>query len=383
MKNIALIFKNSVLQNKLIILISAAAAALMCFQFYGLSKPDNKVFLNAEAVTVGICDYAPEQNKTVTENLKSYFEDALGMETSEKDYDSLSKDLIDRRISAIIEVPNDFYEKTADGEPQKLELTTLGDYENAAFVEAYLNSYMSGLSVISKAADGNEDMFSEMLSSRKLPNEIKISEANFEVDKQARTNGAFRSAIGFMTCIIAAVTIMISRQIMNDRNLGTYNRMKCSSIKPSEYVLGVSVFGVICCTLMNAVYIGFAYSTSDRISMPMGAAFWGMELFGIFSVGLSTMLGLLINNSTALMTAGVGYATIGSMLGGAWFPISDSLGAVSNIAKIVPQYWLMDMVRGFENDTDGSILLNMCILALAAVLAYLVSAVIFTRKSNN
>lgn len=81
------------------------------------------------------------------------------------------------------------------------------------------------------------------------------------------------------------------------------------------------------------------------------------------------------------MTVGVGYATIGSMLGGAWFPVSDSLGAVSNIAKIVPQYWLMNMVRGFETDTDFNILLNMCIIALAAVLAYLVSAVIFTRKS--
>lgn len=381
MKNIALIFKNSVLQNKLMILLSVAAAALMCFQFYGLSKPDNKVFANADTVTVGICDHSPEQNKTTTENLKRYFEDTLGMETLEKDYDSLSKDLIDKQISAIIEVPTDFYEKAANGKPQKLEFTTLGDYENAAFIEAYLNSYMSGLTVLSKAADGNEEMFSEMLSSQKLPNEIKIAESNTAVDEKALANGAFRSAIGFMTCIIAAITIMISRQIMSDRNLGTYNRMKCSSIKPSEYILGVSVFGVICCTLMNAVFIGFAYSTSDCISVPLGAAFGGMELFGLFSVGLSTVFGLLINNPTALMTVGVGYATIGSMLGGAWFPVSDSLGAVSNIAKIVPQYWLMNMVRGFETDTDFNILLNMCIIALAAVLAYLVSAVIFTRKS--
>lgn len=381
MKNIALIFKNSVLQNKLMILISVTAAAFMCFMFYGLTKPNNEVFANTNTVMVGICDHSPEQNKTLTENLKSYFEVTLGMETSEKDYDSLSKDLIDKQISAIIEIPTDFYEKTADGEPQKLELTTLGDYENAAFVEAYLNSYMSGLSVLSKAADGDENMFSEMLSSQKLPNEIKISESNTAVDEKALANGAFRSAIGFMTCMIAAVTIMISRQILTDRNLGTYNRMKCSSIKPSEYVLGVSFFGVICCTLMNAVFIGFAYSTSDCISVPLGAAFGGMELFGLFSVGLSTVFGLLINNPTALMTVGVGYATIGSMLGGAWFPVSDSLGAVSNIAKIVPQYWLMNMVRGFETDTDFNILLNMCIIALAAVLAYLVSAVIFTRKS--
>lgn len=383
MKNIALIFKNCVLQNKLMILLSAAAAALMCFMFYGLLRPDNKVFANADTVKVGICDHSPEQNKTATENLKRYFEDTLGMITAEKDYDSLSKDLIDKKISAIIEVPIDFYGKAADGKPQKLEFTTLGDYENAAFIEAYLNSYMSGLSVLSKAAGGNKEMFSELLSSQKLPCEIKISEANFEVDKQVMANGAFRSAIGFMTCFIAAITIMISRQILTDKNLGTYNRMKCSSIKPTEYVLGVSVFGVVCCTLMNAVFICFAYLTSDCISVPLGAAFGGMELFGIFSVGLSTMFGLLINNPTALMTVGVGYATIGSMLGGAWFPVSDSLGAVSNIAKLVPQYWLMDMIRGFEGGADINILPNMCVIALAAVLSFLISAVIFTRKKSS
>lgn len=381
MKNIALIFKNSVLQNKLMILISVTAAAFMCFMFYGLLRPDNRVSANADIVKIGICDHSAERNKTLTENLKSYFEDTLGMETSEKDYDSLSKDLIDKKISAIIEIPNGFYEGASDGEMMNLELTTLGDYENAAFVEAYLNSYMNGLSVISKAADGNEEMFSEMLSSQELPNEIKISEANFDVDKQARANGAFRVAIGFMTCMIAAITIMISRQIMGERNLGTYNRMKCSSIKPSEYVLGVSFFGVICCTLMNAVFIAFAYLTSDDITIPLGVAVGAMELFGLFSVGLSTMFGLLIDNSMTLMTVGVGYATIGSMLGGAWFPISDSLGVVGNISKIVPQYWLMDMMRGFEGGLDVNILPNMCVIALAAVLTYLVSAVIFTRKS--
>lgn len=382
MKNIALIFKNSVLQNKLMVFLAVVAAAFMCFQFWGLSKDVSSKY-TIHTVIVGVCDHSPEQNKTLTENLKGYFEDTLEMKVIEKDYDFLSKDLIDKNISAIIEIPTGFYKSAANGDPQKLELTTLGDYENAAFVEAYLDSYMSGLSIISKAANGNEEMFSEMLSSQKLPNEIKISESNAAVDEKALANGAFRSAIGFMTCIIAAVTIMISRQIMGDRNLGTYSRMKCSSIKPSEYVLGVSFFGVICCTVMNAAFIVFAYSMSDLISTPMGAAFGGMELFGLFSVGLSTMFGLLMNSPTALMTVGVGYATIGSMLCGAWFPISDSLGAVSNIAKIVPQYWLMNMVRGFEDGLDVNILLNMCIIALAAVLAYLVSAVIFTRKSNN
>ena len=105
------------------------------------------------------------------------------------------------------------------------------------------------------------------------------------------------------------------------------------------------------------------------------------ELFMIFSVGLAVLFALLVNGQQALMTIGIGYATIGSMLGGAWFPIEIELGFVGSIAKIFPQYWLMDLLRKYFDDPGFNILPGVCILALAAVLVYLISAVIFTRKN--
>ena len=90
------------------------------------------------------------------------------------------------------------------------------------------------------------------------------------------------------------------------------------------------------------------------------------------------LFALLVNNQRALMTIGIGYATIGSMLGGAWFPIVD-LGFVSSIAKFFPQYWFMDIMRNYASDFNT--LPNICILTLSTVLVYLVSAVIFTRKN--
>ncbi len=93
------------------------------------------------------------------------------------------------------------------------------------------------------------------------------------------------------------------------------------------------------------------------------------------------LFALLVNDQRSLMTIGVGYATIGSMLGGAWFPIELELGFVSNIAKIFPQYWLMDLLRKYPDDPNFNVLPNVCILALSSVLVYLVSAVIFTRKN--
>lgn len=381
MRNIILTLKNSVLCNRAMIILAVAAAALMCFMFHGINNDnaDGVMFASADKVCVGLIDCDGE----ITENITEYLCDTLGMEIAEeKDYDSLSSLLIGRKISAIIEVPAGFYAAAAEGSPKKLEITTLGDYENAAFIEAYLNTYMSGLSVISSAADGDADAFSEMLSAQKPPSEVKISEMNIEVDEQTRANDAFRTALGFLMTSVAVITVFISKQIKDDRNLGTFDRMRVSSMKPIEYVLGVSVFGAICLTVMNLIYIVFVYSSENVPSIPAGMAFGAAEVFGLFSIGLSTLFGMLISSSRALMTVGVGYATIGSMIGGAWFPIRSDLGFISSVAKLFPQYWFMEIFSGYSNDRDFNVLPNLCIIGLAAVLAYLASAVVFTRKRS-
>lgn len=377
MKNIIVIFKNSILRNRLMIILALAAAALGCFMFYNMSRDSQGVVSNPIGnMTVGLCDY----DGGISENMKSYFEGTLGVDVVEKDYESLSKDLIDKKISAIIEVPTGFYDSAAGGNLQKPELTTLGDYENAAFLEVYLNTYLRGISVISQSANGDKEMFTDMLNSQKLPNEVKVSETNVEVDIRQKTDRAYSSTIGLFLMIISAITIFASRQIQSDSQLGTFDRMRTSSLKPSEYVIGVSLFGIVCVTVMNLIFNAFAYSAVGNLTVPFGIVFAATELFVLFSVGIAVMFGLLIKNSMTLMTVGIGYTCIGSMLGGAWFPIGDDLGVVGNISKLFPQYWLTDLLRNYS--ADFNIAPNLCIIALAMLLIFLISAVIFTRKKT-
>ena len=133
---------------------------------------------------------------------------------------------------------------------------------------------------------------------------------------------------------------------------------------------------------MSAAFTLIVYNLNEFIPVPMGLAFAASELFMLFSVGLSVLFALILKRQTDLVTVAIGYTTLGSMLGGAWFPITDGLGIVSSIAKLFPQYWFMDMIRNMPDDPNYNCVPNMCILALAAVLAYLVSAVIFTKKNS-
>lgn len=387
MKNIMLIFKNSVLRNILMIVISIAAAALMVNVFSAVSKDgsvseDNTVLsgFDADTMKIGLMD---GDKSPLSENMKNYLTETLCMKIFEKnDYDSLADLLIDRDISAIIEVPQGFFENAAAGTVDTLEITTLDDYENAAFINAYLESYMQGVKVLSDCAAGDKNTFEKMLSADADKGTVTVVKSSSDSDKIAGAHAAFSFAIGFMIMINSGVTVFISFMIISDRNSGTYNRMRCSSLKPSEYVIGVNLFGIICCTAMNAAFTLIVYNLNEFIPVPMGLAFAASELFMLFSVGLSVLFALILKNQTDLVTVAIGYTTLGSMLGGAWFPITEGLGMVSSIAKLFPQYWFMDMIRNMPSDPNYNCVPNMCILALAAVLAYLISAVIFTKKNS-
>lgn len=386
MKNILLIFKNSVRRGVLMLLAAVMAAVFMVVVFEALTSSGNKnqngesadKFVEiSDKVKTGLMDH---DDSPLSEDLKDYLENTLGMDvTFENNYERQASLLIDRDISAIIEIPQGFYADAAAGNVRELVITTLDDYENAAFIEVYLNSYMQGVKVLSDAAGGSTEMFLRMLSAEVQAGEVRLSQNK---DSGADVFTAFVFAEGFMLMLITGVTLFVSNAIITDRQQGTYSRIVCSPIKPAEYIVGTALLGIICGTVMNAVFIVYAYATHGDIAVPLGISLAAGELFVLFSVGLSIMLALLIRSKQTLFTVGIGYTTFGCMLGGAWFPIADSLGAIGNVAKIFPQYWLMGMLRDSSGDPDYGFFPRLCILALFALLVYLISAVVFSKKSR-
>lgn len=377
MRNIILIFKNIVLRNIPMIALAVLSAVIMVNVFTSVSKSGS--LTDSEQIHIGVIDH---DSSALSENFKGYLTDSLGMDIiSEKDYDLLADRLLNHNISAIIEIPAGMNENAANGNVDELVITTLDDYANAAFIESYLNTYMQSVKLLSDAANGNAETFEKMLSADISSNNVELR-ASENIDSRQKAQDAYSFSAGFMMMFITGITIFISNTILTDRQTGTYSRMQCSSLKPSEYIIGVGLFGIICCTVTNLLFNLCVFGACKDIPLSPGLAVAVSELFVLFSVGIAILFALKINSQGTLMTVAIGYTTIGSMLGGAWFPISDGLGVVGNIAKIFPQYWFMDILRNMPGDPDFNCVLNICILALSALLVYLISAVIFTKKSS-
>ncbi|WP_124098535.1 ABC transporter permease [Ruminococcus sp. Marseille-P6503] len=381
MSNIIRIFKNSLKRNNIFIFIALAGAIILCFcleAFKLLNVPDS--FDGTEKISVGVID---SDNSPLSENLKSYLTDYLNMEVVENNsFDRQSRLLINTDISAIIEIPDNFYSEALGGAVQPLSLTTVNDYENIAFVQSYLDIYMQSLSVAVQSADGNEEIFKNILKGS-LDKETKLTSVNAAEKSEAdATAYAFEVTSGFFLMLVMSICIFVSYTVLDDKSTKTYERIQISNVKPFEYIIGTILFGGALCVIFGAAPLLYAALRGYSLGISYGLAALLYLLFIIFVTGFSLLLSMIVRSRAAIYTVVIAFSTLGCILGGAWFPLPDGAGVIKNFSYIMPQYWFMDAIKKMLEDPDAGCMPNLCILALFALLTYLISATVYSRRKN-
>lgn len=377
MKNICLLIWSYIRRNRIAVILSALSGLLLCLVIYLIGQYVGSVTLTK--IKIGVMDY---DKSILSGDFKEYLSDELDYELIENDsYDYLSELLIDKSISSIIEIPEGFYDTFASGEVGNILITSTDDFENAAFLEAYMNSYLSGIRLLSKGAEGDREVFERLIAEYKKV-EIPISNSSafdFDVEKYKSKEG-FHNTVGFFLMIIFALGMVLSFMISNDRSNGIYNRITITPVKPAQYIAGNAIFGLILSLIMVVIYCGYISLADIYIGFPVYKLFLLMILFSLFVTCFIIDASLLIRSKNGLSAFIMGFCTVGAILGGAYFPIDMAPENLQNLARILPQFWFMDTVRKLMYDPSTNVSSNILVLVLFTVLSFLVGAVLFSQN---
>ncbi len=382
MSNIIRIFKNSLKRNRMFIFITLIGAVMLCFCLEAFKMLNaGALFNGSQRISVGVID---SDDSAISENLVSYLTEYLNMEViDDHSYDKQSRLLINTDISAIIEIPESFCSKAVEGTVQPLTLTTLNDYENVAFIQSYLDVYMESLSVAVQSSDGDKSVLESILN-ESMQNEIKLKSENVaEKSADDITAYAFETTSGFFLMLVMSICIFVSYTVLNDKSTKTYERMQISNVKPYEYITGTILFGTALCIIFGAAPLLYAAIRGYSLGISFGLAAVLYMLFILFVIGFSLLLSMTVRSRAAISTIVISFSSIGCVLGGAWFPIPDSAGVIKNFSYIMPQYWFMDVIKTKIEDPGAVCLPNLCILALFALLTYLISATVYSRRKSD
>ncbi|HHT87888.1 MAG TPA: ABC transporter permease [Clostridiales bacterium] len=380
MKNAFILIKSYFVRNRLAALLSVVSGVALCFLIYLMGGFVKDASLSKNGI--GVIDY---DNSILSADFKSYLADELDYELIEHDsYDYLTELLIDKSISSIIEIPEGFYDTFASGKDGNIIATYTDDFENAAFLEAYINSYLSGIRMLSVGATGEQNTFNTLLTEYKEMNTsiFKAKAYELDIEKFSQKEG-FRNTIGFFLQIIFALGMIISFVIIDDRISGIYNRITITPVKPVQYIAGISVFGFILSMIMCAIYCGFIEVVGIDIGFPIYKLFLLMMLLSFFIICFVVDASLLIMSKSGVLSLIMGYSTLGAILGGAYFPIDFAPESFQSMAKVLPQFWFMDTVRKLLDNPLADVTYNVVILCLFSILAFLIGAVLFSQNYKN
>ena len=379
MKNIILLVKSNIKRNRVGILLSVFSGVVLSLLIYLMGQFVGSVALSK--IEIGVMDY---DKSILSTDFKSYLSEELDYKLVEHEsYDYLSELLIDKSISSIIEIPDGFYDMFASGQDGNITITSTDDFENAAFLEAYMNSYLAGVKLLSINAKGDQRAFDRLITEYKEV-EIPISKSKaFDMDlEQFRQREGFRNTIGFFLQIMFALGVVLSFMILDDRATGVYNRITVTPVKPVHYIAGNSIFGFILLMIEVVIYCGYIAIKDVDIGFPVYKLFILMLLLSLFITCFLVGASILIKSKSGITVVIMGYSTIGSILGGAYFPIDMSPEVLQNIARILPQFWFMDAVTKLMNNPMTDISSNIIIIVLFTVLAFLVGAVSFSQNNK-
>ena len=170
--------------------------------------------------------------------------------------------------------------------------------------------------------------------------------------------------------------------LVQERKRRTLQRLMTTAMKPWEIVVGhlLGMFVIVILQMALLVIFGQLVLGVNYLRVPVSTLLILVAL-GLWVSGMSLLIGLLAKSDQQV----VFYASVAmfffSGLGGAWFPLETTQGAIATISRMLPSSWAM---TGFQNILIrgmglSSILQPVCILS-AYALGFLGIAVWRFRK---
>lgn len=376
MRNIWLLTKTNIKRNKFGFLLSIFSGLLLCFLIYAIGGYATDAALSKQKI--GVIDW---DRSELSGNFQAYLKE-LGYElVLDESYDNLSSQLIDKEISIIIEIPEDLYEQISIGKSREIIITSTDDYENAAFIEAYMNSYLGSIRMLSAAAGDKREDFDRLLTDfGKETIQISRSAAAVPDRELLKEREGFLNSVGFYHMIVFGLGIILAFMILEDRLSGVFNRINISPVKPGQYVIGTGIFGFVLLVMEVLIYCGYITIMDIDIGFPIHVLVLLMTLFSLLITCFTIDMALCLKSRSALTAVIMGFSTIGAILGGAYFPLDLAPKSLQNLARILPQFWFMDTVRNLQADPAAIVYPNFIILSLYTLLAFLIGAVLFSQN---
>jgi ABC-2 type transport system permease protein len=381
MRKTWLIFINSLQRMRMIFGASVLIGLLICF-ITGLFSSITTI---NSPIAVGYIDH---DGGAISADFANYATQHLGMELVEGDQATLNNELVEKHISAIVEIPAGFEQSVLSGSAASgtgaLQVTYMDDYLNKVFLENYFEMYTGSVDMLAGLAGGNASTLANLLSETNAQTaEVTTAAVDAMQTRHDMQWIAFMFGAGFFLFVAALLVITLATIIYDDRANNTFKRVQASNVSAVSYVIGVCAAGFVCIISMIVVFLIFCAVSGFGEVIPLASAGILFAMFVLFCVAFSLACGLLFNSRNSILWGVLGVSILFPLMGGAFFPISYAPDFMQQLAHITPQFWFIDALYQIQAGQTDAWIVSSSVIFLFALLCFLVSGIRFANNKNS
>ncbi|MBO0958735.1 ABC transporter permease [Neobacillus sp. MM2021_6] len=294
---------------------------------------------------------------------------------------NVQEEIVSGKLDSVITFEKGYSDSVLAGSPDHIQITSIKGAQVTGFVKSYLYQYIENISTISRAADGNQQTFRQMVQ------DYQQSAFKLETHSLADTSknkNMTNQTIGFLIMIMLMSATNLSEIILLEKEKRTYFRLLSTPINARKFLLANVLVNMIVMCIQVVITL-----TVMKIVFHIGLnmAYWEaavvMFLFSLIAVGLSLVMISLSNSRSAASALQNLIITPTVMLSGCFWPVEVMPTSLQKIANFLPQRWTLDTLTKLqEGHSFSELSLHLLILIAFAAAFFLIAVYKFSRNNT-
>lgn len=375
MKNILILIKNnlkvSILKKPVGFIVSLIAPVLILFIMLKI------INFNSGYINIGIIDNDNSKtSSTILNSIKNY-EGFNIREVKKEDKKNL---FAENSINAVIEIDSDFEENLINGDTDLVKLTSVENDDIGNLIKTIINEQMININNISRAAEGNKDVYYKALNNYSNNSYIEIKKENLnDLYEEYTFSQIF---IGFIIMFMLIRGMTTSYRVFNEKEENVYTRIFMAPIKTYEYYLADIISGYLSILMQVIFGVWGIKFLNINVGISSFELFIILALLGLVSISLGVCCRAFSKSKNDASNIFNFANMVMVMVGGAFLPIDLMPPIIEKISYFTPVRWAMESIIAIQQGSNlTSIYKYLGIIVLFAV-AFLVVGIYKTSKEE-
>jgi ABC-2 type transport system permease protein len=363
-----IIFKK---KSNVIVYIIVPIALVMFFMGMQGSSSNSKV-------SIGIIN---KDNTEIAADMLKYLESTKKFKILPLNEEDLEEKVSNGDVQFALIIPENMKNKILNQDIKKVEIISIKGEDATVWIENYINMYMKNLMDISKAANGEEEIFNKIYEG--YSKQELVLESKFVADN-TKSGGVTQSTMGLFIMVMLMGTSTTSRLILKEKKERTYHRICTSTVSSKQYMASNVIVNLFISFIQIAIVL-FLATKVLRYNTHVPAIQLLIILMSFAAVAVS--MGLLIvtcsNSSASANNLSTLIITPTCMLGGCFWPISLMPTFLKKLSDFIPQSWALGAIRKIQTGAQFKDVLADILILLGFAITFFLISVYKMKKDKN